>query len=112
MLQSDGLMVMHEQSGPLPVAMRPVMRQAPYLAPSLPQLIRYVEDAGLRMLTWRDTTDIVVDYFLNMRNLVLSHLNRAIRGARPAYRSSTAISKRSRISADAPAYSSHGVRDS
>jgi hypothetical protein len=23
------------------------------------------------MLTWRDTTDIVVDYFLNMRNLVL-----------------------------------------
>ena len=70
-LQSDGLMVMHEQSGPLPAAMRPVMRQAPYLAPSLPQLIRYVEGAGLRMLTWRDTTDLVVDYFLNMRNLVL-----------------------------------------
>jgi ubiquinone/menaquinone biosynthesis C-methylase UbiE len=70
-LQSDGLMVMHEQSGPLPAAMRPVMRQAPYVAPSLPQLIRYVEGAGLRMLTWRDTTDIVVDYFLNMRNLVL-----------------------------------------
>ena len=70
-LVSDGLMVMHEQSGPLPAAMRPVMRQSPYIAPSLPQLIRYVEDAGLRMLTWRDTTDLVVDYFLSMRNLVL-----------------------------------------
>jgi SAM-dependent methyltransferase len=70
-LTPGGLMVMHDQTGPLPPAMRPVMRQAPYIAPSLPQLIRYVEDAGLRMLTWRDTTSIVVDYFLAMRNLVL-----------------------------------------
>jgi SAM-dependent methyltransferase len=70
-LTPGGLMVMHDQTGPLPPAMRPVMRQAPYIAPSLPQLIRYVEDAGLRMLTWRDTTSIVVDYFLEMRNLVL-----------------------------------------
>jgi ubiquinone/menaquinone biosynthesis C-methylase UbiE len=70
-LQPDGLMVMHDQTGPLPPAMRPVMRQAPYIAPSLPQLIRYVEDSGLRMLTWRDSTEIVLDYFLNMRNLVL-----------------------------------------
>jgi len=70
-LKPGGLMVMHDQTGPLPPAMRPVMRQAPYIAPSLPQLIRYVEDAGLRMLTWRDTTSIVVDYFLEMRNLVL-----------------------------------------
>ncbi len=70
-LRPDGLMVMHEQIGPLPAAMRPVMRQAPYIAPSLPQLIRYVEGAGLRLLTWRDTTNIVLDYFLKMRNSVL-----------------------------------------
>jgi ubiquinone/menaquinone biosynthesis C-methylase UbiE len=70
-LRPAGLMVMHEQAGPLPPAMRPVMRQAPYIAPSLPQLIRYVEDAGLRMLTWRDTTSVVLEYFLNMRNLLL-----------------------------------------
>jgi ubiquinone/menaquinone biosynthesis C-methylase UbiE len=71
-LRPDGLMVMHEQTGPLPPAMRPVMRQAPYIAPSLPQLIRYIEDAGLRMLTWRDTTSIVTEYFVRMRNLVLN----------------------------------------
>ncbi len=71
-LQSRGLMVMHEQTGPLPAAMRPVMRQAPYIAPSLPQLLRYVEGAGLRMLVWRDTTEVVVEYFLEMRNLVLN----------------------------------------
>jgi SAM-dependent methyltransferase len=70
-LQPDGLMVMHEQPGPLPPAMRPVIRQAPYIAPPLPQLIRYVENAGLRMLTWRDTTNVVLDYFLNMRDLLL-----------------------------------------
>jgi SAM-dependent methyltransferase len=70
-LRPGGLMVMHEQAGPLPPAMRPVMRQAPYIAPSLPQLIRYVEGAGLRMLTWRDTTSVVLEYFLKMRNLLL-----------------------------------------
>jgi ubiquinone/menaquinone biosynthesis C-methylase UbiE len=70
-LGPDGLLMMHEQTGPLPTAMKPVMRQAPYIAPSLPQLIRYIENAGLRILTWRDTTSIVVEYFLKMRNLVL-----------------------------------------
>jgi ubiquinone/menaquinone biosynthesis C-methylase UbiE len=70
-LRRGGLMVLHDQTGPLPRAMRPVMRQAPYIAPSLPQLIRYVEDAGLRMLTWRDTTEVVLAYFLNMRSLLL-----------------------------------------
>jgi hypothetical protein len=70
-LRPDGLMVMHEQTGPLPSAMRPVMREAPYIAPSLPQLIRYVEGAGFRMLTWRDTTDIALDYFVRMRNMLL-----------------------------------------
>ena len=71
-LRPDGLMVMHEQTGPLPAAMRPVMRQAPYIAPSLPQLIRYVENTVLRTLTWRDTTSFVIEYFLKMRNLVLN----------------------------------------
>jgi ubiquinone/menaquinone biosynthesis C-methylase UbiE len=71
-LRADGLLVMHEQTGPLPPAMRPVMRQAPYIAPSLPQLIRYVEDAGLRAMTWRDTTSVVLEYFLKMRNLLLN----------------------------------------
>jgi SAM-dependent methyltransferase len=70
-LQPDGLLVMHEQTGPLPSAMKPVMRQAPYIAPSLPQLIRYIEAAGLRVLPWRDTTRVVIEYFLKMRNLVL-----------------------------------------
>ena len=71
-LRPNGLLVMHEQTGPLPPAMRPVMRQAPYIAPSLPQLIRYVEDAELRMLTWRDTTNVALEYFLDMRNLLLN----------------------------------------
>jgi len=70
-LRPGGLMVMHEQTGPLPRAMRPVMREAPYIAPALPQLIRYIEGSGLRMLTWRDTTDIALEYFLGMRDLVL-----------------------------------------
>jgi ubiquinone/menaquinone biosynthesis C-methylase UbiE len=69
-LRPEGLMVMHEQTGPLPAAMQPVMRAAPYIAPSLPQLVRHVEDAGLRMLTWRDTTDIALDYFLRIREML------------------------------------------
>jgi ubiquinone/menaquinone biosynthesis C-methylase UbiE len=73
-LQPDGLLVMHEQTGPLPASMRPLMRQAPYVAPSLPQLIRYIETAGLQLLTWRDTTPVVVDYFLAMRDLVLKEV--------------------------------------
>jgi sarcosine/dimethylglycine N-methyltransferase len=70
-LRPDGLMVMHEQIGPLPAAMRPAKRQAPYIAPSLPQLIRYIENARLRLLTWRDSTAVALDYFLGMRDLVL-----------------------------------------
>jgi ubiquinone/menaquinone biosynthesis C-methylase UbiE len=69
-LRPDGSLVIHEQTGPLPKAMQPVMRQAPYIAPSLPQLIRYVEGAGLRMLTWLDTTDRVLDYFLRIRSML------------------------------------------
>ena len=69
-LRPGGLLVMHEQTGPLPKAMRPVTRQAPYIAPSLPQLLRYVEGAGLRVLTWRDSTQYVLDYFLALRALL------------------------------------------
>jgi ubiquinone/menaquinone biosynthesis C-methylase UbiE len=70
-LRPGGLLVMHEQTGPLPRAMRPVIREAPYFAPSLSRLIGYVEDAGLRVLTWRDTTRFAVDYFESMRDLLL-----------------------------------------
>jgi SAM-dependent methyltransferase len=70
-LRPGGLLVMHEQAGPLPRAMRPVMREAPYFAPPLPRLIGYIEDAGLRMLTWRDTTRFAVEYFQSMRDLLL-----------------------------------------
>jgi ubiquinone/menaquinone biosynthesis C-methylase UbiE len=69
-LRPGGLLVMHEQTGPLPRAMMPAMRQAPYIAPSLPQLIRYVEGAGLRMLTWRDTTARVLEYFQRIRAML------------------------------------------
>jgi ubiquinone/menaquinone biosynthesis C-methylase UbiE len=69
-LRPGGLLVMHEQTGPLPKAMRPVTRQAPYIAPSLPQLLRYVERAGMRVLTWRDSTSHVLDYFLGLRALL------------------------------------------
>jgi len=69
-VRPGGLLVMHEQTGPLPKAMRPVTRQAPYIAPSLPQLLRYVEGAGLRVLTWRDSTRYVLDYFLGLRAIL------------------------------------------
>jgi SAM-dependent methyltransferase len=71
-LQPGGLLVMHDQTGPLPKAMLPVKRQAPYIAPSLPQLVRYVEQAGMRLLAWRDTTDRVVEYFVGIRSMLES----------------------------------------
>jgi ubiquinone/menaquinone biosynthesis C-methylase UbiE len=66
-LEPGGLLIMHEQTAPIPKAMHPVTRRAPYIAPSLPQLIRYVEEPGLRVLTWRDTTEPVLDYFRGVR---------------------------------------------
>jgi SAM-dependent methyltransferase len=62
-LRPGGHFVMHDQTGPLPPAMRPVTRMAPFIAPALPQLIRYVEGAGLRVLRWQDTSTRVVEYF-------------------------------------------------
>ena len=62
-VQPEGLLVMHEQLGPLPKVMRVVTRRAPYIAPSLLHLVRDIEAAGLCVLVWRDTTQRVVDYF-------------------------------------------------
>jgi ubiquinone/menaquinone biosynthesis C-methylase UbiE len=62
-LQAGGLLVMHDQTGPLPAAMRPATSGAPFIAPPLTQLIRVVEAAGLRLLDWRDTTPRILAYF-------------------------------------------------
>jgi SAM-dependent methyltransferase len=66
-LRPGGLLVMHDQMAPIPKSMRPVTRQAPYLALPLPRLIRTIEDAGLRVLTWRDTTERVLSSFVKVR---------------------------------------------
>ncbi len=58
-LRPGGLLVLHDQPGPLPRAMAPLTRKAPYYAPSLPHLLRSVEDAGLRVIEWRETTELV-----------------------------------------------------
>jgi SAM-dependent methyltransferase len=62
-LAPGGFLVMHDQAGPLPPAMRSVTRGAPFIAPTLPQLIRHVEGAGLRVIDWQDTSADVVEYF-------------------------------------------------
>jgi cyclopropane fatty-acyl-phospholipid synthase-like methyltransferase len=77
-----GLLVLHDQMGPLPPAMRPITRRAPYIAPALPQLLRYVEGAGLRVLTWRDTTDTVLTYMQGRRADLLQGVERGTRAAR------------------------------
>ena len=66
-LRPGGLLVMHDQTGPLPKAMAPATRNAPFVAPSLPQLIRYVEAAGLRLTTWQDSTARIVAYFQQVK---------------------------------------------
>jgi hypothetical protein len=40
---------------PTPHGDAPGDQQPPFIAPTLPQRIRYVEGAGLRVLTWRDS---------------------------------------------------------
>ena len=61
-LKPGGLLVLHDQTGPLPKSMAPVTRRAPYIAQSLPQLLRTVEEPGFRVLTWRDTTEYVLTH--------------------------------------------------
>lgn len=81
-VHGDGLLVLHDQLGPLPPAMRPVTRRAPYIAPTLPQLLRYVEGAGFRVLTWSDTTDTVLTYMQERRAELLPGVERGTRAAR------------------------------
>jgi SAM-dependent methyltransferase len=81
-VRGDGLLVLHDQLGPLPPAMRPVTRRAPYIAPALPQLVRYVEEVGFRVLTWRDTTDAVLTYMQGRRVELLPGVERGTRVAR------------------------------
>ena len=69
-LRPGGLLVMHDQMGPLAKAMAPATRHAPYIAPSLPQLIRYVEAAGLRLMAWHDSTAQIVAYFQQIQSRV------------------------------------------
>jgi cyclopropane fatty-acyl-phospholipid synthase-like methyltransferase len=80
-VHADGLLVLHDQLGPLPPAMRSVTRRAPYIAPALPQLLRYVEGAGFRVLTWRDTTDTVCAYPQGRRADLLQGVERSTRVA-------------------------------
>jgi SAM-dependent methyltransferase len=62
-LRPGGLLVMHDQTGPLPPAMDPATMGAPFIAPSLLDLIGLLEGAGLRLLRWQDTSREVVDFF-------------------------------------------------
>lgn len=61
-LKPQGLLVLHDHIGPLPASMRPVTRDAPYIAPSLLQMVRYSEGAGVRLVLWRDTTQMVLEW--------------------------------------------------
>jgi SAM-dependent methyltransferase len=85
-VRPGGLLVMHDQTGPLPRAMRALKREAPYVAPSLPQLVRLVEQAGMRVLTWRDTTDRVLQYFLGIRAMLTGASRAASTALGPALR--------------------------
>ena len=62
-LRPGGLLVMHDQTGPLPPAMDPATMGAPFIAPSLLDLIGLLEGAGLRLLRWQDTSREVVEFF-------------------------------------------------
>jgi ubiquinone/menaquinone biosynthesis C-methylase UbiE len=62
-LRPGGLLVLHDQMGPLPPTMRPVTRRAPWVAPKLAQLVNRAEEAGLRLMLWQDTTALVREWF-------------------------------------------------
>src|SRR5262245_13166182 len=62
-LRPEGLLVLHDQMGPLTRAMRPAQRRAPWLALSLTQLIGRIEAAGMRLLLWEDTTRAARAFF-------------------------------------------------
>ena len=62
-LRPGGLLVLHDQMGPLSRAMLPLMRRAPWVAPPLTQLVNRAEEAGLRLMLWQDTTQLVREFF-------------------------------------------------
>jgi ubiquinone/menaquinone biosynthesis C-methylase UbiE len=62
-LQPGGLLVLHDQMGPLGRSMRPLTKLAPWVALSLTQLVNRVEEAGLRLLLWQDTSALVREFF-------------------------------------------------
>jgi SAM-dependent methyltransferase len=66
-LRPGGLLVLHDQMGPLGPAMRSAQRRAPWVAPPLPRFIRLVEGAGLRLLLWQDTTASILEWFYGRR---------------------------------------------
>jgi ubiquinone/menaquinone biosynthesis C-methylase UbiE len=84
-LRPGGLLVVHDQMGPLPSAMLPAKRRAPYVAPSLTQFIRLVEDAGFRLLLWQDTTNRILDWFRTTRQHLAGALDQSS-GASPRRR--------------------------
>jgi SAM-dependent methyltransferase len=66
-LAKGGLLVLHDMPGPLPRSMAVVRRRAPYFAPRLSRLVRHLEDVGLRLLAWRETTALVLADFEQKR---------------------------------------------
>jgi ubiquinone/menaquinone biosynthesis C-methylase UbiE len=66
-LRPGGRLVLHDQMGPLPRAMLPAKRRAPWVAPPLTQFLRLVEDAGFRLLLWQDTTEAILKWFYKRR---------------------------------------------
>jgi SAM-dependent methyltransferase len=79
-LRAGGLVVVHEQMGPLPPAMLPLKRRAPYFAPSFKQFIAIVEDVGLRVRLWQDTTEMVLAEFYRRRDVLATIDLSSLRG--------------------------------
>jgi len=66
-VRPGGLLVLHDQMAPIPDVMAPLTSQAPYLAVELAELVQLVDGAGLRVLSWRDTTELVLVHFGALR---------------------------------------------
>ncbi len=77
-LKPRGLLVMHEQMGPLPAAMRYVTRRAPYICPSLPQVLRYIEGGGFHLLLWHDTTRTIFERMEDRREGLAKRAKEAV----------------------------------
>jgi ubiquinone/menaquinone biosynthesis C-methylase UbiE len=99
-LRPGGLLVLHDQLGPLGRSMRPLAKRAPWVAPSLTELLNRVEEAGLRLVLWQDTTRLVREFFRkiqqSMTGVPLPDLLQAYLTTldRPAGRTGLLIAKR------------------